>query len=136
MITIVQIPINILEVIASVSDPGAGGIDVFIGTTRDNANGKRVLYLEYEAYDPMALKMMHQLVDEAKKQWTLKKVSVVHRIGRVDIGEASVVIAVSSAHRNEAFEACRYLIDQLKKVVPIWKKEFFEDGNIWADPRT
>ncbi|MBI5215049.1 MAG: molybdenum cofactor biosynthesis protein MoaE [Ignavibacteriae bacterium] len=135
MINIVQHSINIQEVIASVSDAGAGGIDVFIGTTRDNAKGKRVLWLEYEAYEPMALKTMQQIVDEANGQWKLKKVSAVHRIGRVDIGEASVVIAVSSAHRKEAFEACRFLIDRLKQIVPIWKKEFFEDGSVWVDSR-
>ncbi|MBI3195135.1 MAG: molybdenum cofactor biosynthesis protein MoaE [Ignavibacteriae bacterium] len=135
MITIVQDSINIQEVITSVIDSGAGGIDVFIGITRDNANGKKVLWLEYEAYEPMALKTMEQIVDEARERWSVKKISIVHRVGRVDIGEASIVIAVSSAHRKEAFEACRFLIDRLKHIVPIWKKEFFEDGSVWVDSR-
>ncbi len=135
MISIVHHSINIQEVIASVIDSSAGGIDVFIGTTRDNAKGKRVLRLEYEAYEPMALKTMHQIVEETQARWSVVKISLVHRIGRVDIGEASVVIAVSAAHRSEAFEACRYLIDRLKQIVPIWKKEFFEDGEVWVDSR-
>jgi molybdopterin synthase catalytic subunit len=136
MIQIVHTSINIPEVIASVTDERAGGIDVFIGTTRNNANGKNVLWLEYESYEPMALKLMQQIVDETNERWSVVKTSVVHRIGRVDIGEASVVIAVSSAHRKEAFEGCRYLIDRLKQIVPIWKKEFFEDGSVWVDTRT
>ena len=133
MIQIIENKINVEQVIVSVQDASAGGIDVFIGTTRNHANGKPVRYLEYHAYKPMALKMMHRIADEAKAKWELKKISLVHRLGKLEIGEASVVIAVSAAHRKEAFEACRYLIDTLKKVVPIWKKEFFEDGEVWVD---
>ncbi len=132
MINIVTEKINIDEVFQSVEDPTAGGIDVFIGTTRNNSNGKQVLSLAYEAYTPMALKMMHDLAREAHQRWHTTKISIVHRIGSVDIGEASVVIAVSSAHRKEAFEACRYLIDTLKKNVPIWKKEIVADGEFWV----
>ncbi len=136
MIEIVETPIDIGQVLASVKDPAAGGIDLFIGTTRNNSRGRQVLYLEYETYQTMALKLMYRIADEAEKRWDLKKISVVHRIGRVDIGEASVVIATSAAHRKEAFEACRYAIDALKKDVPIWKKEHFEDGEIWVGPQT
>ena len=134
MVEITTNKIDIQQIIQSVVDPGAGGIDVFIGTTRDNAHGKRVLWLEYEAYEPMATATMKQIVVEAQTKWKLNKISVIHRIGRVDIGEASVVIAVSSAHRDEAFKACRFLIDQLKQTAPIWKKEYFEDGESWVNP--
>jgi molybdopterin synthase catalytic subunit len=133
MIQIVENKIDVEKVLESVQGPSAGGIDVFIGTTRNHANGKSVRYLEYHAYKPMALKMMHRIADEAKAKWDVKKIAIVHRLGKLEIGETSVVIAVSSAHRKEAFEACRYLIDTLKKVVPIWKKEYFEDGEVWVD---
>ena len=136
MVEIVHSKIDIDAVIKSVEDPSAGGIDVFIGTTRNHSNGKTVLHLEYEAYQPMATKMLHRIADETKAKWNVKKISIVHRIGRLEIGEASVVIAVSTAHRAEAFEACRYAIDALKKTVPIWKKEFFEDGEIWVQEQT
>ena len=132
MVRIVRENINIDQVLQSVQDPSAGGIDVFIGTTRNHSNGKEVLSLEYEAYEPMALNVMTEIVEEAKHRWQVKKVSVVHRIGEVAICEASVVIAVSAAHRKEAFLACQFIIDTLKKNVPIWKKEIFIDGEIWA----
>lgn len=133
MIEIISHTINLEQILASVQDPSAGGIDIFIGTTRNHSKGKPVKHLEYHAYKPMALKMMHRIADETKAKWDVKKIAIVHRLGKLEIGEASVVIAVSSAHRKEAFEACRYLIDRLKKVVPIWKKEFFEDGEVWVD---
>ena len=132
MITIVTNKINVQEVIESVSDPAAGGIDVFIGTTRNHADGREVQYLEYEAYESMALKMMERIADDIRSKWSVCKISIVHRTGRVGIGEASIVIAISSAHRKEAFEACRYAIDTLKRDVPIWKKEFFADGEVWV----
>ncbi|MGB2868810.1 MAG: molybdenum cofactor biosynthesis protein MoaE [Bacteroidota bacterium] len=126
-------PINVAEVVESVTSHESGGIDVFIGTTRNHANDKSVVSLEYEAYEPMALKTMQALVEESRSRWPLDRVAVVHRIGKVPLGEASVVIAVSSAHRNEAFEACRYLIDRLKQEVPIWKKEYYADGTFeWS----
>lgn len=131
MIKIVSTKIDLEEVIKSVKDPSAGGIDLFIGTTRDTSNGKQVLRLEYQAYEPMAVKMMIVIAEELRTKWQVKKISMVHRIGNVEIGEASVVIAVSSIHRKEAFEACRYAIDALKKQVPIWKKEFYKDGEVW-----
>jgi molybdopterin synthase catalytic subunit len=132
MINIVSQKINTEEILESVKDPSAGGIDMFVGTTRDISNGKKVLRLEYEAYEPMAMKMMNEIAEELRVKWKIKKISMVHRIGRVDIGEASVVIAVSATHRREAFEACRYAIDTLKKQVPIWKKEYYIDGEIWV----
>ncbi len=133
MIEIVDHPIDVPQVLGSVSHPGAGGIALFVGTTRNHSHGKEVLYLEYEAYVPMALSMMTQIAEEAKARWGLHAISIVHRRTRVDISEASVVVAVSSSHRKEAFEACRFAIDTLKKTVPIWKKEFFADGAVWVD---
>ncbi|MBI1805945.1 MAG: molybdenum cofactor biosynthesis protein MoaE [Ignavibacteria bacterium] len=135
MVRIVTEPIDIPMILESLGDPSAGGIDLFVGTTRNHSRGKKVLALEYEAYLPMALNQMQEIADGARKKWDIRNVSIVHRIGRVDIGEASVVIGVSATHRNEAFEACRYCIDTLKKVVPIWKKEFFVDGEAWVGPQ-
>ncbi len=126
-------PINIQKIIDSVTTPESGGIDVFIGITRNHSKHRPVLFLEYEAYEPMALKTMDQIEQEARSKWQLHKVAIVHRIGKVDVGESSVAIAVSSAHRKEAFEACRFLIDKLKQTVPIWKREYFADGTIeWS----
>ncbi|MBO9350063.1 MAG: molybdopterin converting factor subunit 1 [Thermomicrobium sp.] len=114
-----------------VTDPRAGAVVLFIGTVRDHARGKRVLYLEYEAYAEAALETFAQIAEEIRQRWDVLGIAIAHRTGRVDIGEASVVIAVSSAHRAEAFEACRYAIERLKQVAPIWKKEVYEDGEIW-----
>jgi len=132
MILITDKSIDPQEVIESVRDASAGAIDIFIGTTRDLSHEKKVKYLEYEAFTPMAVKQMEHIADEASARWPVKKISIVHRTGRVGIGESSVVIAVSSAHRREAFEACRYIIGSLKRDVPIWKKEYFEDGGVWV----
>lgn len=132
MIKIITEKIDIAEVLSSVADPAAGGTAVFAGTTREESAGKKVLSLEYEAYGPMALNVMSAIADQAGKTWHIRKISIVHRTGRVAIGEASVVIAVSAAHRKEAFEACRFAIDTLKKDVPIWKKEVFEGGEVWV----
>ncbi len=133
MIEIVNTSINVERVIDSVASPSAGAIDIFIGTTRNNSGGENVLYLEYEVYQDMALETINKLINEAYATWNLCKVSFVHRVGRVDIGEASIVIAVSSPHRKEAFEACRFLIDNVKKTVPIWKKEYFDDDYNWVE---
>ena len=133
MIQIVDKNIDVVELLASVSVPEAGGIDMFLGTTRNHSKGKKVVRLEYEAYSPMALRMMSEIESEIRKRWNIQKISMVHRIGVVAIMEASVAIAVSAAHRKEAFEACRYAIDELKKRVPIWKKEIFEDGEVWVE---
>lgn len=110
-----------------------GAVVVFDGIVRNNSRGRRTLYLEYEAYVPMALREMESLAAQALQKFAIRDLRIVHRIGRLDIGETSVLIAVVSAHRAAAFDACRWLIDTLKKQVPIWKKEFFEDGAVWAD---
>jgi len=100
---------------------------------RDNTRGRRTLYLDYEAYEAMALPQMEALAAQARTRFNVRGVSIIHRLGRLEIGETSVLIVVASAHRGPAFEACRWIIDTLKKTVPIWKKEYFEDGAVWAD---
>ncbi len=132
MILLTETPIDLPAVLAHVQAPGAGAIDVFIGTVRDNTQRKAVVRLEYEAYAPMALKKMEELAAEAHHRWPVEALALVHRVGLLDIGEAAVVIAIATPHRAEAFEACRWLIDTLKETVPIWKKEVFEDGEVWV----
>jgi MoaE-MoaD fusion protein len=110
-----------------------GATAVFEGIVRNNTRGRRTLYLEYEAYEEMALKKMEELARQALGDFEIREVTLVHRLGRLEISETSVLIVVASAHRGAAFEACRWLIDTLKKTVPIWKKEFFEDGAVWVD---
>jgi molybdopterin synthase catalytic subunit len=124
-------PIDVAAIAAAVEDPAAGAVVTFVGTTRDHNEGRRVIRLEYEAYEQMAVAELRKLGEAAAARWPIEKVAIVHRIGIVPVGEASVVIAVSSPHRSDAFEACRFLIDRLKEVVPIWKKEHFEGGEVW-----
>ena len=106
---------------------------VFEGIVRNETRGRKTLYLDYEAYEEMALQQMESLAEQALEQFQVRDVAVVHRLGRLEIGETSVLIVVASAHRAAAFDACRWLIDTLKRTVPIWKKEYFEDGAVWAD---
>lgn len=110
-----------------------GAVVVFEGIVRNHSKGRRTIYLEYEAYEPMALRKMMEIAQEAHQTFPVDRIAMVHRIGRLEIGETSVAIIVASAHRKEAFEACRYAIDRLKQIVPIWKKEHFEDGAVWAE---
>jgi molybdopterin synthase catalytic subunit len=110
-----------------------GAAVVFEGVVRNQTRGRGTLYLEYEAYEEMALRQMKSLVRQAAEQFQIRDVSLIHRLGRLQIGETSVLIVVASAHRAAAFDACRWLIDTLKRTVPIWKKEYFEDGAVWAD---
>ena len=110
-----------------------GAVVVFEGIVRNNTRGRQTLYLDYDAYPNMAVKQMDTLVDEAMAKHAIDQAWIVHRVGRMEISETSVLIVVTSAHRGAAFEACRFLIDTLKKTVPIWKKEYFEDGAVWAD---
>ena len=125
-------PLNIQSAIEWVMSPQSGGIDVFIGTVRDETNGKKIIRLEFEAYEPMALNEMKRIAEDVLKKWPVKKILIHHRTGSLNVGDTPVVIAVSAAHRDAAFEACRYTIDTLKKSVPIWKKEIFEDGEVWV----
>jgi len=110
-----------------------GAALVFEGVVRNQTRGRRTLYLNYEAYEDMALRQLESLASEAINKFQIRDVAIVHRLGRLEIGETSVLIAVASAHRGPAFDACRWVIDTLKKKVPIWKKEYFEDGAVWAD---
>ena len=110
-----------------------GAVCVFDGIVRDNTRGRRTLYLDYTAYEAMALELMRGLAAEAERTFAVREVAILHRLGRLVVGETSVLIAVASAHRGAAFEACRWVIDTLKKTVPIYKKEQFEDGAVWAD---
>lgn len=125
-------PIEAAKVEAFVQDPSCGGIVSFIGTVRDSTKGKEVLHLEFEAYEPMAIKEMRKIAEQMMDKWPAKKVSFHHRVGHLKIGEVAVVIAVSCPHRANAFAACQYAIDTLKKSVPIWKKEVFKDGEVWV----
>lgn len=125
-------PLDIMACIGQVSAPASGGVDVFIGMVRDATQGKPVLRLEFEAYEPMALREMRKIAEQTFERWPVQAVAVHHRTGVLQVGEVAVVIAVSAAHRAAAFEACRYTIDTLKQSVPIWKKEIFEDGEVWV----
>ena len=136
MIEIVERPIDVAAVTAAVADPTSGATVSFIGTTRDHHDGRAVTHLEYEAYCDMALSELRKIAAAAAAQWPIAAMAIVHRIGSVPIGEASVVIAVSAAHRQAAFDACRFAIDRLKEVVPIWKKEHFEGGAVWIGSQT
>jgi molybdopterin synthase catalytic subunit len=120
-------------IVQSVWHAGAGGIVIFEGTVRDHARGKRVRHLEYDAYPEMAEQEMARIAAEVERRWHTDRVALVHRIGRLEIGEVSVVVAVACPHRAEAFEACHYAIDTLKSTVPIWKKEVAEDGETWVE---
>ena len=132
MIELDEKPLNIQKAIDHVRDGSVGGIDVFIGTVRDATKGKKVVALEFEAYEKMAISEFEKLVKYAEDHWPIYRVAILHAIGRKEIGDLAVVIAVSAAHRDAAFKACRYIIDTLKKTVPIWKKEIFEDGEVWV----
>ena len=131
-IQILNESLNIQSCIDDLMLPECGGIDVFIGTVRNATKGKTVVRLEFEAYETMALNEMKKIVDAAFQKWPLHKVVLHHRTGVLQIGEVPVVIAVAAAHRGAAFDACRYIIDTLKQTVPIWKKEIFEDGEVWV----
>lgn len=124
-------PLNTERVLAHAIVPEHGATLVFVGTTREWTNGKRTVKLEYEAYPPMAVKTMKQIGEELDAKWPGTRCAIAHRIGTVDIAEASVVIAVSAPHRDVCYEASRYAIERLKQIVPIWKKEIWEDGSEW-----
>ncbi len=130
---IVRSPIDTQNVLARLKRGDDGAAVVFEGVVRNQTRGRNTLYLDYEAYEPMALQQMEALAAQALQQFQIRDAAIVHRLGRLAIGEISVLIVVASAHRAAAFDACRWLIDTLKRTVPIWKKEYFEDGAVWAD---
>jgi molybdopterin synthase catalytic subunit len=111
----------------------SGAVTLFLGVVRNYNEGRRVLYLEYDAYPDMAVKVMEQIVEEARQRWTIDDVAIEHRIGRLEIGETSLAVAVATPHRREGFEACHYVVDRLKEIVPIWKKEVWEGGEEWIE---
>ena len=133
LIALTSEPLSERAMAEAVSDPGAGAIGLFSGIVRNQTGGRQVKYLEYEAHAPMAESKMREISALLRSRWPgLRRIAIVHRVGRLEIGESSVMIAVSSPHRREAFEACHLAIDTLKETVPVWKKEYFEDGEVWV----
>ncbi len=124
--------INALELEQFVANPACGGIVTFTGTVRNSTKDKKVLRLDFEAYEPMAIKELKKIAETVFEKWAVRKIAIQHRVGSLEIGEIAVVIAVSCPHRKDAFAACEYTIDTLKQTVPIWKKEIFEDGEVWV----
>jgi len=133
ILQLVHQPIEPREIIESLKAPEDGAVVVFDGFARNNFKGRRTLYLEYEAYEPMARAQMRRIAAEIRAKFAVHRLAIVHRLGRVEIGESSVLIAVSSPHRAAAFDACRWAIDALKRTVPIWKREYFAGGAAWAE---
>ncbi len=130
---LVRAPIRAAEIIAHLKTPEDGAVVVFDGIVRNHSGGRTTLYLDYEAYEPMALGKMREIGAEIRRKFPIHRIALVHRLGRLEIGETSVFIAISSPHRRAAFDACRLAIDTLKRTVPIWKKEYFADGAVWAE---
>lgn len=131
MFQIIEEPINVNEMIKKVTRPEAGAITTFIGAVREWTKGRRTIYLEYQAYVPMAVKKLAEIGDEVQDKWPETLVAITHRIGELQISDAAVVIVVSSPHRKAAYEANEYVIERIKQIVPIWKKEHWEDGETW-----
>ena len=130
---VVEHPLSPDAIAAAVDEPGAGGVVIFSGIVRNETGGRPVKFLEYEGHAPMAEAKMREIGEAVHARWPgVRRVAILHRLGRLEIGEPSVLIAVSAAHRGEAFEACRHAIDTLKRTVPVWKKEHFEDGEVWV----
>ncbi len=130
---LLRAPIEPQAVISGIQRPEDGAVAVFEGVVRDHSRGRRTLFLEYDAYEPMALKELENLAAQALGNFAIRDVRIVHRLGRLEIGEVSVLIVVAAGHRAAALDACRWLIDTLKRTIPIWKKEHFADGAVWAD---
>ena len=133
MIEVTNRVLDYNEICSIAGNHCSGAVVTFFGVTRKFNNNRNVLYLEYEAYQPMADKMLSRVACEAKKKWPIEKLSIIHRIGRIEVGEISLIVAVTSSHRKEALTACEYAIDRIKTIVPIWKKEFFEGGDVWVE---
>jgi len=136
MFRVTDKPIDLQELVAYVTDREAGAIATFIGTTRNNNEGRRVIALDYDGYPEMAEKELARIGADAKTKWPICRMAIVHRLGPVQITEASVIIAVSAGHRDAAFAACRFAIEEIKKTVPIWKKEVYEGGEVWIGTQT
>ena len=132
MIEITHDPLDPQEITARVRSESNGAVVTFLGTTRRLTRGREVLRLEYEAYRPMADSKLAEIAGEMRERWSVEDIAIAHRLGRLEVGEISLVVAVASPHRREAFAACQYCVDRIKQTVPIWKKEFFEDGEVWV----
>jgi molybdopterin synthase catalytic subunit len=132
-VQIVRAPIDVAGLAAGLRRGENGAVVVFEGIVRNASGGRPTLYLEYEAYEAMALEQMRAIAGEARRIWPIDQIAIVHRLGRLEIGETSIAIVVTSAHRAPAFDACRHAIDRVKKSVPIWKKEYFADGAVWVE---
>jgi len=133
LVVITREPIDAQKIARQLLRGEDGAICVFEGVVRNNSKGKRTLHLVYEAYETMAFKKLEEIGQFVRQAWDIDRIALIHRLGHMDIGETSVAVIVTSAHRRVAFDACHYAIDKLKKVVPIWKKEFFEDGEVWVE---
>lgn len=129
-------PLNAAAVAAAVSTPDCGAVATFVGLVRDHNAGRRVQYLDYECYEPLALKALERIAREARDEWPEARLAISHRVGPMQIGDASVVIAAASPHRADAFAACRYAIERIKQIVPIWKREHFDGGDVWIEGAT
>lgn len=132
MIEIIREELKAEALIKEVACPSSGALALFLGVARQHSQGKKVVSLEYEAYEEMAIKTLAQIAAEIKEKWAVDRVAMSHRVGPINIGETSIIIAVSAPHRKEALQACQYAIDRVKEIVPIWKKELFEDGSRWV----
>ena len=132
MIKITHEPLDAEVLTAQVCSETNGAVVTFLGTTRRITRGREVLHLEYEAYRPMADSKLAEIAGEMRERWSVEDIAIAHRLGRLEVGEISLVVAVASPHRREAFAACQYCVDRIKQTVPIWKKEFFEDGEVWV----
>lgn len=133
LLLLVRDPIDSDVLVGYVREPEDGAVVTFDGCVRNHSQGRSTLYLDYEAYEAMALGKIREIARQIHERFAIHRVAIAHRLGRLEIGETSVFIAISSAHRPAAFEACRFAIDTLKRTVPIWKKEYFADGAVWAD---
>ena len=133
MFRLTREPIDIQKTVESIQKPEDGAVVVFDGVVRNHSKDKSVRYLEYYAYESMALKKLEEVGARARSGYAIRNIAIVHRLGRLDVGECSVAIVVASAHRGPAFEACRFAIDTIKEIVPIWKKEFYENGEVWIE---
>jgi molybdopterin synthase catalytic subunit len=129
-------PLDVAAILSSVDPSGMGAVASFVGLVRDHNQGRRVLHLEYDAYEPLALRGLDRIRQEAAERWPAVRLVIHHRIGRLSIAEPSVAIAAASPHRADAFAACRYAIERIKQIVPIWKHEYFEGGDIWIEGAT
>ena len=133
MIALTTDPIDVASALKYLQSEQAGAIDFFLGVVRDNTQSRSVEHLEYEAYDRMAIGEMKKIADEAHQRWPILRYVIIHRTGTLMIGEIAVLIGIATAHRADAFDACRYIIDTIKQTVPIWKKEIFTDGEVWVN---